>query len=324
MSYESVRPHFSEKEITDLTLAAAAINAWNRPSIAARRGPSSRIVGEYAREKGEGMSQCQARIASLRKRFSELHRAGTFVMPNAWDIGSARILESFGFPAIATTSSGHAASLGRMDQHVTLEELLDHVEALVRAVELPVSVDAERCFADDPKGVAATVEQLAERGAAGVSIEDYHPDSGIDLIAVAAERVAAAARAAKALGIVLTARAENHLYGINDLDDTIFRLQAYRDAGAVVVYAPGLVDLDAITRVVEAVGVPVNVLARPNGPSVPQLATAGVRRVSTGGALAFAAYGALAAAGRELLSSGTSTYASKALSADDRRAAFDV
>jgi 2-methylisocitrate lyase-like PEP mutase family enzyme len=262
------------------------------------------------------------RVASLRKRFSELHAAGTFVIPNAWDIGSARILESLGFPAIATTSSGHAASLGRMDQHVALDELLDHVEALVRAVNVPVSVDSERCFADDPEGVAATVEKLAQRGAAGVSIEDYDPDSGIDPIPVASERVTAAARAARAYDLVLTARAENHLYGIDDLDDTIARLRAYRDAGADLVYAPGLVDIDAIDRVVADVGIPVNVLARPNGPSVPQLAAAGVRRVSTGGSLAFAAYGALAAAGRELLSSGTSTYASAALSADDRRAAF--
>ena len=261
-------------------------------------------------------------LTSLRKRFSELHAAGTFVIPNAWDIGSARILESLGFPAIATTSSGHAASLGRMDQRVALEELLDHVEALVRAVDVPVSVDSERCFADDLEGVAATVEKLARRGAAGVSIEDYHPDSGIDPIPVASDRMAAAARAARAHDVVLTARAENHLYGIDDLDDTIARLRAYRDAGADVVYAPGLVDIDAIARVVGGVGIPVNVLARPNGPSVPQLAAVGIRRVSTGGALAFAAYGALAAAGRELLSSGTSTYASAALSADDRRRAF--
>jgi 2-methylisocitrate lyase-like PEP mutase family enzyme len=261
-------------------------------------------------------------LTSLRARFSELHAAGTFVIPNAWDIGSARILESLGFAAIATTSSGHAASLGRMDQQVTLKELLEHVEALVGAVDLPVSVDAERCFADHPEGVAKTVEQLAERGASGVSIEDYDPKSGIDPIEVASERVSAAAQSARARGLVLTARAENHLYGIDDLDDTIARLCAYRDAGADVVYAPGLVDVDAIARVVRDVGIPVNVLARPNGPSVRKLEAVGVRRVSTGGALAFAAYGALAAAARELLSSGTSTYVSATLSPADRRAAF--
>ncbi len=262
------------------------------------------------------------RVVSLRTRFAGLHASGTFVMPNAWDVGSARILESLGFKAIATTSSGHAASLGRMDQQVKLGELLEHVEALVQGVDVPVSVDAERCFADDPEGVAATVKQLAQRGASGVSIEDYHPETGIEPVAVAAERVEAAARVARAHGITLTARAENHLYGVDDLDDTVARLGAYRNAGADVVYAPGLVNVEDITRVVEEVRIPVNVLARPHGPSVPQLAAVGVRRVSTGGALAFAAYGALAAAARELLSSGTSGYTAGSLSADDRQRSF--
>lgn len=261
-------------------------------------------------------------VASLRRRFAELHARGTFVMPNAWDVGSARILVSLGFPAIATTSSGHAASLGRMDQDVALDELLDHTVSLVSAVDVPVSVDAERCFADTPEGVAATVEQIAATGAAGMSIEDYDPRSGIEPIAVAAERVAAAAEAARATGVVLTARAENHLYGIDDLEDTIRRLTSYRDAGAHVLYAPGLVEIGHITRVVNETAAPVNVLAQPRGPSIPQLAEIGVRRVSTGGALAFAAYGALASAARELLASGTSTYTAGVLTPDDRRAAF--
>lgn len=249
--------------------------------------------------------------------------AGTFVLPNAWDIGSARILASLGFAAIATTSSGHAASLGRMDQRVTLDELLGHVEALVRAVDVPVSVDAERCFADTPRQVAETVEQLAETGAAGVSIEDFDPASGIDPLGAATDRVAAAGDVARGVGMVLTARAENHLYGVDDLDDTIARLIAHRDAGADVVYAPGLVETDDIARVVDATGVAVNVLALAAGPSVAQLAAVGVRRVSTGGALAFTAYGALASAAGELLASGTSTYAADVLSIDLRRAAFD-
>jgi 2-methylisocitrate lyase-like PEP mutase family enzyme len=244
-------------------------------------------------------------------------------MPNAWDVGSARILGSLGFPAIATTSSGHAASLGRMDQRVTLEELLAHVTALVDAVKMPVSVDAERCFADDAKGVAATVEMLADTGAAGLSIEDYEPGSGIDPADVAVERVAAAAEVAKANGMVLTARAENHLYGIEDLEDTIARLIAYRQAGADVVYAPWLAGIGDIERVVTETAAPVNVLARVDGPGVSELADVGVRRVSTGGALAFAAYGAMTIAARELLSEGTSTYIGKGLSMDDRRAAFD-
>ena len=244
-------------------------------------------------------------------------------MPNAWDVGSARILASMGFEAIATTSSGHAASLGRMDQRVTLEELLSHVNALVRAVEVPVSVDAERCFADDADGVATTVEEIAATGAAGISIEDYDTRSGMDSLDVAVQRVEAAAGAARVAGMVLTARAENHLYGVDDIDDTIDRLVAYRDAGADVVYAPGLTDLGQIRRVVESTRAPVNVLALPTGPAVGELGEAGVRRVSTGGALTFAAYGAMAEAARELASEGTSTYAARALSRDDRRAAFD-
>jgi 2-methylisocitrate lyase-like PEP mutase family enzyme len=260
--------------------------------------------------------------ADKRSRFAQLHEAGCFVMPNAWDMGSARLLASLGFEAIATTSSGHAASLGRMDQQVTLEELLAHVDELVKAVEVPVSVDAERCFANDAAGVSATVERIAGTGAAGVSIEDYSPDSGIDPVDIAVERVAAAAEVARSHRMVLTARAENHLYGIEDLDDTIARLRAYRQAGADVVYAPWLADGGQIARVVSESGAPVNVLARADAPNVTELATAGVRRVSTGGALAFAAYGALAAAARELLTKGTCSYMGRGLSMDDRRAAF--
>jgi 2-methylisocitrate lyase-like PEP mutase family enzyme len=244
-------------------------------------------------------------------------------MPNAWDVGSARILVSLGFEAVATTSSGQAATLGRMDQHVTFEELLGHVSALVGAVDVPVSVDAERCFAEDADGVAAIVEQIAATGAAGVSIEDYDPRSGIDPVEVSAKRVEAAARVTRPVGMTLTARAENHLYDVDDLDDTIQRLVAYRDAGADVVYAPGLTDLGQIGQVVEVTGAPVNVLALRGGPPVGDLAAAGVRRVSTGGSLAFAAYGALAEAARELISQGTSTYTGRALSVEDRRAAFD-
>lgn len=252
--------------------------------------------------------------SDLRQRFRELHASGTFVMPNPWDIGSAKLLAALGFPALATTSSGHAATLGRLDQHVTRDELLAHAEALATAVDVPLNVDAERCFADDPAGVADTVRLIAETGAAGCSLEDYDPVTKvIDPLPAAVERVAAAAEAARATGLVLTARAENHLYGVTDLDETIARLRAYRDAGADVVYAPGLVDLDDITRVVQEVDAPVNVLALPRGPSVEVLGSAGVRRVSTGGALARAAYGALVSGARELLGAGTSTYLSAAV-----------
>ena len=240
-----------------------------------------------------------------RERFRAMHRDGLFVMPNAWDIGSARLLASIGFQAIATTSSGHAASLGRADQEVSRAELLAHVEALVGAVDLPVSVDAERCFADDPSGVAETVELIAAAGAAGCSIEDYDPATdSIDAIDVATERVAAASEAAREHDMVLTARAENHLHGIFDLADTIERLLAYRAAGAECLYAPGLVDRGQIEQLVKAVDAPVNVLAMRAGPSVPELAALGVRRVSTGGALARVAYGALIAAARELQTTG--------------------
>ena len=260
-----------------------------------------------------------------RDRFRALHERGTFVMPNPWDVGSARLLASMGFPALATTSLGHAASLGKPDQGVTRDELLDHVATLAAAVDLPLNVDAERCFADDPAGVAETVTLIAEAGAAGCSIEDYDPARGaIDAVGVAAERVGAAAEAAHRSGMVLTARAENALYGIDDIDDTVARLRAYRAAGADVVYAPRLTDAGHIRRVVEATDAPVNVLAMRHGPSVPELAQLGVRRVSTGGPLARAAYGALRRAAEELLGPGTSTYQDEAITSADLDRAFGL
>jgi len=235
-------------------------------------------------------------------------------MPNPWDIGSARVLASMGFEALATTSLGHAAGLGKVDLTVTRAELLDHVEALALAVDLPLNVDSQRLFADDPAGVAETVTEIAARGAAGCSIEDYNPGTGlIDPLDVAVERVAAAAEAAHRHGIVLTARAENHVYELGDLDDTLRRLIAYRAAGADVVYAPRLTEADDIRRIVEATDAPVNVLAVRNSPSIAELKEMGVRRVSTGGALARAAYGALAAAADELRGAGTSTYLDAAM-----------
>ena len=250
-----------------------------------------------------------------RARFRELHeREQLFLMPNPWDAGSARILAAAGFEALATTSAGFAWTLGKDDQQVTRDELVAHVEALSAATDLPLNVDSERCYPDDPGGVAETVRLLAEAGAAGCSIEDYDPATrAIDDVGLAAERVAIAAEAAHGLAepMVLTGRAENHIRGVDDLDDTISRLIAYRDAGADCVYAPGLVDIEQITAVVEAVGVPVNVLALATAPPIPQLAAAGVRRVSTGCLLAGAAYGALLAGAQELLEAGTSTYATR-------------
>ena len=244
-------------------------------------------------------------------------------MPNPWDIGSALVLESLGFVALATTSSGHAATLGRLDQNVSREELLVHVSGLTGRIGVPLNVDAERCFPKAPGGVAETVRLLAEAGAAGCSIEDYDPFADtIEPVEIAAERVATASEAAGAHGLVLTARAENHVHGLDDLDDTISRLAAYREAGADVAYAPGLEDLGDIARLVKEVGAPVNVLARHRGPSVAELRSVGVRRISTGGTLLRASYGALVSAARELLEKGTSTYASGVITESETRAAF--
>lgn len=259
-----------------------------------------------------------------RSRFVELHRRDTtFVLPNPWDVGSAKLLARAGFEALATTSAGLAWSLGRNDQQVSLDDLLWHVTALAAASDLPLNVDGERLYADDLAGVADTVTRVHAAGAAGCSIEDYDPErEAIDPIDVAAERVAAAATAAHVPGdpMVLTARCENLLYGAGDLDDTIARLRAYAEAGADCVYAPGLSTADQIRAVVDAVPVPVNVLAWPNGPSVAEIAAAGARRVSTGGLLARAAYGALMAAVRELQESGTTTFRESGLTVLDQAA----
>ena len=245
-----------------------------------------------------------------RARFCELHaREQLFVMPNPWDAGSARLLESAGFEAVATTSAGFAWALGKADQQVTRDELVAHVAELSAATTLPLNVDSERCYPDDPGGVAETVRLLAEAGASGCSIEDYDPATGgIDDVDAASARVAEAAGAAHEAGMVLTGRCEHHIRGVDDLDGTIARLVAYRDAGADCLYAPGLTELDDIRRVVDEVGAPVNVLALPPTPPVAALEAAGVRRISTGGLLAAAAYGALAAGAQELLDEGTSQY----------------
>ncbi|MGZ8782967.1 MAG: isocitrate lyase/PEP mutase family protein [Gaiellaceae bacterium] len=264
--------------------------------------------------------------AERRARFRALHAADSlFVMPNPWDVGSARLLAACGFEALATTSAGFAWSLGRHDQTVTRDELVAHVAELAAATELPLNVDSERCYPDDPGGIAETVTLLAAAGAAGFSIEDYDPASGtVDAIEVAAGRVAEAAAATRALpeSMLLTGRAENHIRGIDDLDDTITRLLAYRDAGADALYAPGLTDLGQIAAVVAAVGTPLNVLALPGGPTVAELAAVGVRRVSIGSLFAGAAYGALVESANVLLADGVAP--SQHVSRDVLRAAFDA
>jgi 2-methylisocitrate lyase-like PEP mutase family enzyme len=246
-------------------------------------------------------------------QFLSLHRPGNpLLLPNPWDQGTAKILASLGFQALATTSSGFAMTLGRLDGSVSRDEALAHAAAIVEATGLPVSADLENCFADDPDGVARTVTLAAETGLAGCSVEDFtgHDDEPIYDIGLAAERVAAAAEAAHAAParLVLTARAENYLHGRRDLADTITRLQAYQAAGADVLYAPGLTSLADIRQVVTALDRPVNVLAMPGSPPVSELAEAGVSRVSVGGAFAYAALGALAQAAAELRDKGTYGY----------------
>jgi 2-methylisocitrate lyase-like PEP mutase family enzyme len=246
-------------------------------------------------------------------RFLELHRPGNpLLLPNPWDQGSARLLASLGFQALATTSSGYAWTLGRLDGSVSRDEALAHAASVVAATDLPVSADLEDCFADEPAGVARTVALAVEAGLAGCSVEDYTRDEADPVyeIGLAAERVAAAAEAAHAgpVRLVLTARAENYLHGRLDLADTITRLQAYQAAGADVLYAPGLTRLADIRHVVTALDRPVNVLALAGAPSVGELAEAGVSRVSVGGAFAFAALGALADAATELRDKGTYGY----------------
>jgi len=249
----------------------------------------------------------QARSA---ERFLELHRPGRpLLMPNAWDAGSAVLLASLGFEALATTSSGFAATLGRLDGGVTREEAIAHSAALVAATEVPVSADLENGFADDPAGVAETIRLAVAAGLAGCSVEDYsgRDEDPIYEPGLATERVAAAVRAAHdgPVRLVLTARAENHIRGRDDLDDTIARLRAYEEAGADVLFAPGLRRIEDIRAVVKAVGAPVSVLALPGAPPVAELAAAGVARVSVGGAFAFAALGAAVEAANELRERGT-------------------
>lgn len=246
-------------------------------------------------------------------RFLELHRGDTpLLMPNAWDAGSAKLFASLGAKALATTSSGHAATLGRLDGSVTRDEAIAHSRALVAATPLPVSADLENGYADEPGEVAETVRLAIDAGLAGCSIEDYtgNGDDPIYNATLATERVAAAADAAHSgpQRIVLTARCENYLHGRRDLAHTIARLEAYRAAGADVVFAPGLHGIEEIRELVAAVDCPVNVLALPGVPPVAELAEAGVARVSVGGAFAFAAYGAAASAARELLEQGTYGY----------------
>jgi 2-methylisocitrate lyase-like PEP mutase family enzyme len=242
------------------------------------------------------------------ERFRVLHEGKTFIIPNPWDAGTAKVLAGLGFEALASTSAGFAFTLGRVDGTVTLDEVIEHTRVLDEATSLPLSVDLENGYGPAPEEAARAITRAAGAGAVGGSIEDYDPSGEIYGIDHAAERVAAAVEAARALdfSFTLTARAENHIRGNPDLDDTIARLQAFERAGADVVYAPGLKSTDEIRAVCDATSKPVNVLARPDL-SFTQISEAGARRISLGSWLTWVSADALAKVGREMLERGDFT-----------------
>lgn len=254
------------------------------------------------------------------EKFKALHEGnGAFIVPNPWNAGSAIILENLGFEALATTSAGLAFSIGRLDSggDLTREDTLQNAREIVEATDLPVSADLEGGFGDSPQDCAETIRLAAETGLVGGSIEDAtgRRDEPIYGFQHSVERIVAAVEAARDLPFLLTARAENHLHGRRDLDDTIRRLQAFEEAGADVLYAPGLPDLEAIRLVCSSVSKPVNVVMGLSGPSwsVSQLAEAGVKRISVGGSFARAALGGFIRAANEVREHGTFNYAVEAL-----------
>ncbi len=253
---------------------------------------------------------------ALADEFLALHRPGDpLLMPNPWDLGSAKLLEALGFRALATTSGGFAASLGRLDGRVSREEALAHAGAVASSIAIPVSADLENCFADDPSEAAKTVGLAVDAGLAGCSIEDWSGEEIYDLD-MAVARVEAAAAAAHDAGrrFVLTGRADNFLHGRRDLAETVERLQRYEQAGADVLFAPGLRDREDIETVLRAVSRPLSVLIVPGMRGVAELAELGVSRVSVGGAFAYAAYAALIEAA-EGLQGGSLAYLSPAKTA---------
>ena len=258
--------------------------------------------------------------------FRELHAGEAFVIPNPWDAGSARVLEALGFKALATTSSGFAFTLGRMDGGVTLDEVVDHAAMLDRSTELPVSVDLENGYGAEPASVAFAIARAAEAGAVGGSIEDYDPDGRIYDLSHAVERIDAAVEAARGVGFpfTLTARAENHIRDNPDLDDTIARLRAFEEAGADVLYAPGVRDLATIRTVVTSVGKPINVVMSAADPSITaaQLSEVGVKRISVGGALSRLALAAFLKGAREMKDAGGFTWMRDTASSKDLKAVF--
>jgi 2-methylisocitrate lyase-like PEP mutase family enzyme len=237
--------------------------------------------------------------------FRALHEGEPFVIPNPWDAGSAKVFAALGFKALASTSSGFAFTLGRLDGGATLDEVVEHARALDRATPLPVSVDLENGYGPAPQDAARAIARIAEAGAVGGSLEDYDPGGALYGFEHAVERVAAAVEAARRLDFpfTLTARAENHIRGNPDLDDTIARLQAFERVGADVLYAPGLRTADEIRAVCEATSKPVNVLARPHLTAA-EIVEAGAQRISVGGSLTWVAVSAFAAAAEQIRDAG--------------------
>ena len=246
-------------------------------------------------------------IAERRRVFRELHEAGCFVLPNPWDIGSAKYLERLGFKALATTSAGFAFSRGLSDGAVGLEPMLAHIRELVEATDLPVNADFENGYGHEPEKVATNVALCVETGVAGVSVEDNRGDQTLYEVELAAERIRAAREAIADSGVMLVGRAECFLVGRTDIAEVIRRLTAYAEAGADCLYAPGIRERDHVIAVVEAVAPkPVNLLiSAPGGLTIRDAAELGVRRVSVGGALARAAWGGFISAAKELAEQGT-------------------
>ena len=263
--------------------------------------------------------------------FYNLHHGDSaFIIPNPWDVGTAKLLALLGFEALATTSAGYAFSTGRPDGTLGREESIAHAAAIVAATNLPVSADLENGFGDDPESAAETIRQAAAAGLAGASIEDVagHGNAGPYEIALAADRIRAAAEVVRGLPFrfTLTARAENYLVGRPDLKDTIARLQAFQEAGADVLYAPGLTTKEDIGAVVRAVDRPVNVIMGLQGAqlSLAELSALGVKRISVGSALARAALGAFLRAAREMHDRGTFEFAAEAVTFREITAMFEA
>jgi 2-methylisocitrate lyase-like PEP mutase family enzyme len=270
------------------------------------------------------MKSFSARVQTFRR----LHESGCFVIPNPWDAGSAKTLARLGFRALATTSSGYAWSLGRADNHVSLDEALAHLRAIAQAAPIPVNADFEGGFATEPEGVAANVARATETGIAGISIEDSTGDPANPLFdfTLSIERVRAARKAIddSGTGVLLTGRSEGFIVGRPDLAETIRRLSAYADAGAECLYAPGIRSKAEIAAVVGAVAPkPVNVLVGSDFTTVAELAQAGVRRISVGGALARAAWTGFLEAAREIAGQGTFSSLARAVPFAEINASFD-